>query len=44
MRRSTENQQTGIQWTLFTQLEDLDFADDLALVSEKPHTHAAEDR
>jgi hypothetical protein len=26
----------GIRWTLFTTLEDLDFADDLALVS---HTH-----
>ena len=24
---------TGIQWTLWTQLEDLDFADDIALLS-----------
>ena len=34
--RSTEDQPRGIRWTLFTTLEDLDFADDLALVS---HTH-----
>ena len=38
MRKTTEHQRTGIQWTLFTQLEDLDFADDLALVSES-HRH-----
>ena len=38
MRRTTKDQRTGIQWTLLTQLEDLDFADDLALVSEN-HTH-----
>lgn len=38
MRRTTENQWTGIQWTLFNQLKDLDFADNLALVSES-HTH-----
>jgi hypothetical protein len=36
MRRTTEHQSTGIRWTLFSSLEDLDFADDLALVS---HTH-----
>ena len=38
MRKTTVHQRTGIQWTLFTQLEDLDFADDLALVSES-HRH-----
>ena len=38
MRKTTEHQRTGIQWTLFTQIEDLDFADDLALVSES-HRH-----
>ena len=27
----------GIRWTLFTTLEDLDFADDLALVSHTLH-------
>lgn len=36
MRRTTENQPRGIRWTLLSTLEDLDFADDLALVS---HTH-----
>ena len=36
MRRTTENQARGIRWTLLSTLEDLDFADDLALVS---HTH-----
>ena len=34
MKRSTEHLRSGIQWTLFSQLEDLDFADDLALLSE----------
>ncbi|XP_067411321.1 uncharacterized protein [Emydura macquarii macquarii] len=36
MRRTTEEGHTGIRWTLFSTLEDLDFADDLALHS---HTH-----
>nr|KAG5700914.1 hypothetical protein BaRGS_012321 [Batillaria attramentaria] len=36
MRRTTADQSRGIRWTLFSTLEDLDFADDLALVS---HTH-----
>ena len=34
MKRSTKHHRTGIQWNLFSQLEDLDFADDLALLSE----------
>ena len=34
MKRSTEYHRTGIQWNLFSQLEDLDFADDLVLLSE----------
>ena len=38
MKRSTEHHRTGIQWNLFSQLEDLDFADDLALLSET-HKH-----
>ena len=38
MKRSTEHHHTGIQWNLFSQLEDLDFADDLALLSET-HKH-----
>ena len=37
MRRTTEGPQRGIRWTPFTYLEDLDFADDLALTS---HTHS----
>ena len=36
MKESTTNKRNGIQWTLWTQLDDLDFADDLALLS---HTH-----
>lgn len=38
MRRTSESKRTGTQWTLFAQLEDLDFADYLAPISEK-HTH-----
>jgi hypothetical protein len=33
MNTSTAGKRNGIQWTLWTQLEDLDFADDLALLS-----------
>ena len=33
MRRRTEDRSRGIRWTLFPTMEDLDFADDLALVS-----------
>lgn len=33
MRRTTEDRSRGIRWTLFPTMEDLDFADDLALVS-----------
>ena len=33
MRRKTEDAPRGIRWTLFSSLEDLDFADDLALLS-----------
>ena len=36
MRRTTEDTPKGIRWSLFTSLDDLDFADDLALLS---HTH-----
>ena len=36
MRHTIEDQSRGIRLTLFSTLEDLDFADDLALVS---HTH-----
>ncbi|KAK2171237.1 hypothetical protein NP493_1088g00044 [Ridgeia piscesae] len=36
MKMTTRNRRHGIQWTPWSQLEDLDFADDLALLS---HTH-----
>ncbi|RUS86850.1 hypothetical protein EGW08_005387 [Elysia chlorotica] len=36
MIRTTEDKSRGIRWNLFSTLEDLDFADDLALLS---HTH-----
>ena len=34
MKSTTENGKDGIQWTLFNQLEDLDFADDIALLAQ----------
>ena len=34
MRAVTNRKRNGLQWTLWTQLDDLDFADDLALL---PH-------
>ena len=33
LRRTTEDKARGIQWTMFSKLEDLDFADDIALLS-----------
>ena len=33
MKTTLEGQRLGIQWTLMTRMEDLDFADDLALMS-----------
>ena len=33
MTTTTNGRRNGIQWTLWSQLEDLDFADDLALLS-----------
>ena len=33
MKKSTDERRNGIQWTMWTQLDDLDFADDLALLS-----------
>lgn len=35
MKRTTTGMNTGIQWTLTGQLEDLDFADDVCLLSHK---------
>ena len=37
MRQTTQDKKRGIRWNLFTNLDDLDFADDLALLS---HTHS----
>ncbi|KAL9952828.1 hypothetical protein ACROYT_G040141 [Oculina patagonica] len=37
MRTTTADRPRGIQWTLFSQLEDLDFADDLAALSTNRH-------
>lgn len=36
MRQTTKDSNTGIRWTLLSSLEDIDFADDLALLA---HTH-----
>jgi hypothetical protein len=33
MKTSTVGRRNGIQWTLWPQLDDLDFADDIALLS-----------
>ena len=37
MRQTTADQPQGMRWTVFSTLEDLDFADDLALLSHKQH-------
>nr|KAG5714913.1 hypothetical protein BaRGS_000401 [Batillaria attramentaria] len=37
MKTTTAGRKNGIQWSLWTQLDDLDFADDLALLS---HSHS----
>ena len=36
MKKTTEYRRNGIQWTPWSQLEDVDFADDLAVLS---HSH-----
>lgn len=41
MRRTKEDQARGTQWTWYSTLEDLDFTDDLALLSHT-HTHTHE--
>ena len=40
MKERTNNRRNGIQWSLLDQLDDLDFADDLALLSHKTKPHA----
>ena len=37
MRESTEGKRNGIQWTMWQQLDNLDFADDIALISSTQH-------
>ena len=37
MKTSTAQGRNGIQWTLWKQLDDLDYADDLALLSYTQH-------
>ena len=45
MRQTTSDKARGIQWTLFSHLEDLDFADDLALLSSRSdHLQVKTDR
>ena len=41
IEKTTENRRNGIQWTPWSQLEDLDFSDDLALLSHS-HQHMQE--
>ena len=41
LRRPVEDQRRGVRWTPYSTLEDLDFADDVALLS---HTHMIECR
>jgi hypothetical protein len=36
MKKATDGRRNGIQWTMFNQLDDLDFADDIALLF---HSH-----
>ncbi|VDP36338.1 unnamed protein product [Schistosoma margrebowiei] len=43
MKTSTSEGKLGIQWTSGMQLDDLDFADDLALLSKNATTNAGED-
>ena len=41
MRQTIQDKNTGIRWNLFINLDDLNFADDLALLSHK-HCHIQE--
>ena len=38
-RQATSDKRRGIQWTMFSHLEDLDFADDLAEISGNNTTY-----
>ena len=37
MKRTVQNSNTGIRWTLLSNLEDIDYADNLALFSHTEH-------
>ena len=41
MKNTTNHKARGIKWTLFSSLEDLDFADDIALLASR-HDHIQE--
>ena len=41
MRQTTQEKNRGIRWNVFTNLDDLDFADDIALISHA-HSHIQE--
>ena len=41
MREATQGKDRGIQWTMFQRLEDVDFADDIALLTHR-HNHMQE--
>ena len=42
MRKTTKDKDTGLRWKLTTKLEDLDFTDDIALLSPLNSTNYAE--
>lgn len=42
MKNTTSDKARGIKWTLFSSLEDLDFADDIALLASR-HDHMQEE-
>ena len=42
MKKTVENDNNGIRWNFTTALEDIDFTDDLALLSSKTEKHIQE--
>ena len=47
MRETTEGERNGIQWTMWEQLKDLEFADDIVLLSHSfllSHRHKSKRR
>ena len=41
MRETTKDKKRGLQWSLMEQLDDIDYADDMALISQR-HTDMKE--